>query len=200
MFKLDKSVMVFFAITVVSVGFVVLPLWNYSRFYLALWNFDYTLSSITVDTHQIDAIQINVSLLAMNPTEYSGLEVSSAQVSLQYFGAVHEVVVPVYPKGIQYVSTNWWDLKIGSATGTHPVGSNLNSTILITIVISPNSNNPAESNHAQEFINFVSDKTTTKIEWSLNCVLVLFSFLGGFDVARPPFSYVTNKISDVYWA
>lgn len=207
MFKFDVPIilMVFFAITVISVGSVVLPLWNYTRYYLALWNFDYVLSSVTIDASQIEAIKINVTLLLLNPTDYSGLEVSSIKVGMQYFGARHEVPVPAGARGIQMVPSYLWDLKIGSTDEVHPLGSNSNETVLLTVVVNPNSNILAERNSAQEFMNFVSDKYRTQIMWYLNCVLVLSSFLGGFDVTRyfsPDKSpeCVTYKINDVYWA
>jgi hypothetical protein len=63
--KLGVPTAVFFAITLISVGSLVLPLWNYTRFYLALWNFDYLASSVTVDRSQINATRamVNVTFL-----------------------------------------------------------------------------------------------------------------------------------------
>lgn len=193
-FKFDVPIilMVFFAITIVSVGSVVLPLWNYTRYYLALWNFDYVLSSVTIDASNIEAIQVNVTLLLLNPTDYSGLEVGSIMVGVQYFGAVHEVSVPA-ARGIQMVPSNWWDLKIGSTHEVHSLGANANETVLVMINVNPNSNILAERNNAQAFMNFVSDKYRTQITWSLSCVLVLSSFLGGFAVSRN-FAYVTPLV------
>lgn len=198
--KFDVPTTVFFVITAISVGFVVFPLWNYNRFYLALWNFDYNLSNVAIDPNQvkaiqlneIDEIQINVTLLVINPTDYSGLEVRSVAVGLKYFEGEHMVLVPSGPRGVTWVTTNWWDLKVGSDQGKHPVGSNSNITVLLPITVTPNSNVPAEQSNARAFINFLNTRPV-QIVWSLTCILVVSSFMGNFDVSRV-FAYVTSLV------
>lgn len=182
--RLSVPTAVFFAIAVVSVGWVAFPLGNYTRFYLALWNFDYTLSNITLDMSQPASVQVGFELLVSNPTSYSGLSVSIVRYALQYFDGKHDIVVTTSPKTTKIVSTNWWDLKAGTFNPNIPVPSQSNKTITFAFKV-----NPSSDSDSQAFLIFLKT-SPLQIVWSLECDLVITSFLAGFGLWRS-FSFVT---------
>jgi hypothetical protein len=189
--KLDRPAAVFFAITIVSVVLLAFPLWNYTRFYLAMWNFDYKVLSITVDMEDYPTkVRVNVELLVMNPTDYSGFEVSTIECGLDYIDGNHQVLVVTGPRSTDWITTNLWDLKIGSYPAINrQLAPNANETILLSFFIDPNSGTSVEQNNARYFMEFLRNPPA-EIGWSLTCRLVLSSFMGGFDVRRD-FSYST---------
>lgn len=184
---------VFFAISIISVGSLVLPLWNYAKFYSALWGFDFSLLSVTIDASQIkvaNRAQVNVTLLVTNPTDYSGLTVSSAKCVLKYYGDGHEVLEPIGGSPlVKPVWTNWWDLKTGIDSQRRSIGPNSNSTVLLEFSINPNSGSQGEQQDAWDFIEHLATNPG-QITWSLGCSLTLSTFLGSFDRTNY-FSYVT---------
>lgn len=178
---------VFFAITIITAGLIVVPLWNYTKFYVALNNFDYTLTSVTIHTSQITVptsalAKINVTLTATNPTDYSGLHIGTVGCDLQYVGPDHQVWVPTARGKGHYETTYWWLLTQGTAQAPGPLRPNSNMTILIQISIRLDYNKPDYQQNS-DFINYLRT-SPTEIKWYIGCDLPLNSFLGAFGVAR----------------
>jgi hypothetical protein len=196
-FNVDRQVAVFFAITVVSVGFLVEPLWSYAKFYDALWNFDYKPLNLTVDTNQMvnSYARINIELRLANPIDYSGLKVSSIVLGLEYIGAPHLVRNPafhIWGSGPQeaYIWTNVWDLKVETFHLNLPIAPGTNSTVTLTCIIDPIGDiEPAKTN-GFDLLGFLSGHPE-QVEWLLECRLFLSSFMGGFEVNRD-FTYTTT--------
>jgi hypothetical protein len=191
--KQDLPQTIFLAIMIVSVSLIILPTWNYTRYYIALNNFDYTLSAMSMITSNVTVLasglaKINITLFVTNPTDYSGLAIGTIGAELQYFGNYHWVHVAgggfVGGTGGD-VYTNLWDLT--SATTLQPngaVGPNSNKTILLEILIKPDFNSPnGPDQNAVSFIEYLATKQT-KIEWSIICTLPLNTFLGTFSVRK----------------
>ena len=185
--KQELPTTVFFAVTIVSAGLLILPMWNYFKFYSALYNFDYIVKNVTIDTTQITVTNhavVNITLLATNPTDYSGLQVSYVACGLKYWGDSHQVSVPTSGRSMELIWTNWWDLKGGSTTQWYSIEPNGNRTILLQVFVSPNSGSQGEQQNAWDFMNYLETARAAKqrqILWSLSCVLTLNSFLGSFD-------------------
>lgn len=182
--KLGAPTAVFFAIMIISVGFLVLPLWNYTRFYLALWNFDYTVSSVTVDQSQLNATRVfvNVNFAIMNPTDYSGLQVASISCRLQYLRPVgHYVIETTGFRSSRQVWTYWWDLGVESTNQRYPITSDTEFTIPLEIVVNPYSGSQSAQQIAWDFITHLRTPTTQAIQWSLTCLLTLSTFIGSFQ-------------------
>ena len=194
---------VFYAITIISAGLVVFPLWNYTRFYIALNNFDYTLSNATLYTSRITVpnsaqARINVTLVANNPIDYSGLHIGTAGCALIYRAESHTIwVAPGSPLGnlaSQTISvdtkhgrvlivTNWWMLtSINTPQPCGPIGPNSKRTILLEVSIMLDYGKPDYQQNA-DFINYLRTMPN-EVEWSINCHLPLVAFLGTFDVPR----------------
>jgi hypothetical protein len=197
--NVDKPAAVFFAIAVVSVGFSLYPLWNYTRFHIALWNFDYNLISMTINKSDPTTILLNANISVMNPTDYTGLEVTSISCGVEYVNPSqkHQVWDPSIPGhwGGGWVESYVWELKVEtfSFPSNVPIGANKNVTIPLTFFIKPGMGTNLEQQNVQQFMGFLGfpDQTPPKqIEWYLNCHLILSSFLSSFDVTRY-FVYVT---------
>jgi len=198
-FSLDRPAAVFFAITVVSVGFLVSPLWSYTKFYSALWNFDYKLLNLNVDTSQManSYARINIEFLSVNPTDYFGLKVDSIALGLEYIGVSHRVRNPAFHiRGSgpveAYIWTNVWDLKVATFNLDFPVAPHSNSTVALTCIIDPIGETEPTKTNAFNFLGFLSGHPE-KVEWQLECRLFLSSFMGGFEVNRN-FEYTTPMI------
>jgi len=162
---------VFFAVTIISAGTLILPLWNYTQFYSAWYNFSYTIPRVNINTSQLSrqTAQINLTLVATNPTGYSGLQVQSVSCVMSYNGSVH-----LGAEG----PTNSWELTTLSTTKPYSISPNSNTTILFDITISPNSAPPDQFDAFQQFISYLISQTPGgQIQWSLACSLVLASFL-----------------------
>lgn len=195
---------IFYAITIISAGLVVPPLWNYTRFYIALNNFDYSLSNATIYTSQIKVpnsaqAQINITLIATNPIDYSGLRTGTIGCALMYLGDSHTIyVAPDSP--LRYLAsqtiylssgrtagylivTNWWLLATPNVPQqSGPIGPNSKRTISIEISITLDYGN-TDYRQNVDFINHLRTMPN-EIEWTLNCHLPLIAFLGTFDVPR----------------
>ena len=195
--KQDLPQTIFFAITIISAGLVVLPLWNYTQYYLALSNFDYTLTKVTLSTDQLfpptsAIVKINITLTVSNPTDYSGLRISSVACVLDYYGDYRLVEEPPATLGEQpgWVYTNVWDLTTASTppAQSYSIGPHENKTILIETSISGTS-----GTNALDFISYLeslSQESAPQIDWSITCGLSLSTFQG--NVGRPgSFSPVT---------
>lgn len=183
--RLGVPTLAFFVIAVVVVGWVAFPLWNYTKFYIALWNFDFTLSNITLERIDPENVQVRVDLLISNPTSYSGLSVSVVSYDLQYVDGTRYIIVP-RGKGTESVPTNLWDLSADSFTENLSLPPNSNKTISFLVNV-----------------NYVTDTSgfsvllmtqPSQVEWSLYCSMIVVSFLTGFTVERtfPPFSTPIN--------
>lgn len=195
--KLGAPTAVFFAIMIISVGFSVVPLWNYTRFYLALWNFDYTVSSVTVDRSQINATNINavvyVNFNITNPTDYSGLQVAQISCRLQYLRPVgHYVVENAGYRSSTQVWTYWWDLGVKSTNQRYPIGSNTKLIISLELFVNPYSGSQSDKQIAWDFINHLRTPTTQEIQWSLTCLLTLSTFIGSFQRGPNDFEPLTT--------
>jgi hypothetical protein len=190
--KQDLPQTIFLAIMIVSVSLVTLPAWNYTRYYIALNNFDYTLTAMSMTTSNVSVLasglaKINITLFVTNPTDYSGLAIGTVGAELQYFGNYHWVHIPgggfVGGTG-EDVYTNVWDLTSAITQSNGPIGPNSNKTILIEILIKPDFNNPnGPDPNAVSFIEYLATKQT-KIVWSITCTLPLNTFLGTFSVRK----------------
>jgi len=190
-FKLDQPETVFFVVMVVSVGFLVYPLWNYTQFYLALWNFGCAVSNLTIDINQITNIQIAIEFLIMNPTDYSGLGLTSINCGLEYIDGMHLVFDPTLAGhwGGNWRPSNVWELKAQYISYKRPIAAHANDTVALTSIINPHAGNTFEQNNAWSFIGFLETQPDL-IEWKLNCCFIISSFLGSFEVWRY-LSYVT---------
>lgn len=178
--KQDLPQTVFVAIMIISVGLIVLPLWNYTRYYLAVANFDYTVTKVTLYAEPLypptsTIVKINVTLTASNPTDYSGLQISSIGCVLGYYGD--------YGVEEQLVGTS-------GPPKMYPMRPNANTTIMIETSFSGNS-----GTNALDFINYLETLSTesgqTQIEWDIVCRLYLTSFQGTYEILKG-FSPVTT--------
>lgn len=175
--SLDRPAAVFFAITVVSVGFLVYPLWSYTKFYAALWNFDYKLLNLTVDTSEIanSYARINIELLIANPTDYSGLKVDSIALGLEYIGAAHLVRNPafhIWGSGPQeaYIWTNVWDVKVETFNLNIPIAPRTNSTVTLTCIIDPIGEIEPTKTNGFNFLGFLGGRPEQKSgNWNVAC-------------------------------
>jgi len=177
--KQGLTVRIFFVIAIISAGSVILPLWNYSRFYLAWSRFDYVVEDVAVNATQAietNRAQVNVTFLVTNPTDYSGLSVIHLSCDLEYLWTYHST--SIYPSAPM---TPWWDLRTILDTQTYPLRPNSQITISLTLLINPivgSSTYQSDSN----FISFLGTESGNgNIQWFLGCDLVAGTFLGGLD-------------------
>lgn len=184
--KLDKPATVFLAFTVVSVGFLVYPMWNYTKYYMALWNFDYTVLSLSIDLNQAN-MPITINMLFTNPVDYSGLELVSITIGLEYVNPAqsHLVWDPTLPGhwGGGWRESNVWELKSEIFSLRLPLRAFANETVPLTIYVNPYAGTDREKENAMTFIGFLSSRPD-KIQWGLSCYLALSTFLGGYTVNR----------------
>lgn len=186
--KEDLPQTVFLAITIISASSIILPMWNYTKFYTAFNNFNYTLSKATIYTSNINVpsnvtAQINITLLVTNPTDYSGLRIGTVGCDLYYYGNSHTVWVGTAMGPGHYNVTNWWILTSASTPKPlGPIGPNSNMTILIEISITPDYGKPDYQQNA-DFLNYLLTKPPP-IEWSIDCHLPLSTFLGTSEVSN----------------
>jgi hypothetical protein len=191
--KQDLPQTIFLAIMIVSISLIILPTWNYTRYYIALNNFDYTLLAMNMITSNVSDVasglaKINITFLVTNPTDYSGFVIGTVGAELQYNGSYHWVhhAGGGFAGGTSGdVYTNVWELT--SATTLQPsgpIGPNSNRTILLEILIKPDFSNPnGPDQNAASFIEYLATKQT-KIGWSIMCTLPLNTFLGTFSVRK----------------
>jgi hypothetical protein len=192
--KRDLPLHAFFAITIISAGLLVLPMWNYSMFYLAWSRIDYNVSKVAINATQVSVtsnLAVNITFLVTNPTDYSGLRVGYATCNLQYFDGEHQVPVIVggRPTG-QWVLSNLSDLKIGSDPQWYQIDPNGNRTISFAVIINANSGNSYQQQYALDFLVYLGNKPN-KIEWFLSCDLYVNSFLGNLDAGQKYFQLET---------
>lgn len=181
--KQDLPATLFFAITIISAATLIAPLWNYTQYYSALYNFNYTIQGITVNTSQLSAhtAQINFTLVATNPTPYSGLQVGPATCEIDFYGSVH--------LDISGTPTTWWELTMLIVPKSQTIGPNSKITIPFGTTINPD-NTKLSSDQYAAFQEFIFDLTSTvrggsgDITLSLTCHLELQSFMVSLDV--PP--------------
>jgi len=193
--QLNRPKIAFFTLAIVSVGFLAYPLWNYTKFYLALWSFDCALLDITVDASQIMNTQIEAKLQITNPTDYSGLELTSIMCGLEYIDGEHQVVDVNQPWGhwgYQFVSSNVWTLKVQTFSLKLSVTAYANVTVPLAFIINPFSGSEFDRNNAWPFVDFLRTRPE-QTECRLDCRLMLSSFLGSFEVDRY-FIYTTKII------
>jgi hypothetical protein len=180
--NLDKPAIFFLVLAVVCVAFLAYPIWNYTRFYLALWRFDYTISNVMMNETNT-GFDCGVELLIMNPTDYSGFEVRSVLCGVKYIDGNHQIRVQTGPKTSVLVTTNEWDLKIVSQEIDFSVPPSSNRTTSFTFTVNPYGGSANEQENAWGFIGLVKAHPS-KVEWLFDCHLILASFLGGYDVQR----------------
>jgi len=189
---------IFLAITIISAGLTVLPILNYTKYYLALANFNFTVTNVTMSTNQLYTpanaiVKINITLTASNPTDYSGLVVADVGCVLSYNGSYHTVTLPPVSLGQQptYVYTNLWQLESVTTpmTRTYPLRPNSNTTILIETSIAGNSDQ-----NAADFVNYLESlegSGSNQIDWSISCRLGLITFLNTYAEGPAYFSPIT---------
>lgn len=188
-FNLDVPTAAFFLITIVSVGWVAFPLWNYSRFYSAVYELRYSLVNVSVDAHQVENVRVSIKFFVSNPTDYSGLSVISVKCGLTYEDGTHMVPIYTGPRTITYVPSTLWVLPTEWFNVPNmPVPPFGNNTISVFFVINPNT-----SSLSAEELNFISFLRTTpaNVSWSLDSSLLLSSFLGGIAVTNSA-TFVTH--------
>jgi hypothetical protein len=188
--KQDLPLRVFLAIAIISAGFLILPMWNYSMFYLAWSRIDYKVLDVTINPTQVNVTSsplVKVTFLVTNPTGYSGLEVGYITCNLEYRGDTHTVPVIIAGRPTTGVrSTDLWDLRIGSDPQWYQVGPNANRTIVLEVRINPNSGDSYERQYALDFLVYVGDKPSS-IRWFLDCDLSVNSFMGSLDAGEKYF-------------
>jgi hypothetical protein len=166
---------VFLGITIISVGVLIVPLWNYTQFCNALYDFSYTIPAISMNASQLttqQTVQINFTLIATNPTPYSGLTVSSINCEIDYNGTV----------GLQ---TGWWVLTTLYITKSYTIGSNSNTAILFNTTINPKRAAQSQFVDFNNFIDYLmSGGNNGQVEWGLDCRLSLASFLSGSSITQ----------------
>jgi len=177
--KQDLPATLFFAITIISAATLIVPLWNYTQYYSALYNFNYTIQGITVNTSQLSArmAQINFTLVATNPTPYSGLQVGPAQCEIDFFGSIHP--------DTNGQPTTYWELTKLYNTTTCPIGPNSNLTIPFGTTINPDNTKLSSDQYAafQEFMNYLTSLDPKgEITLVLICHLGLQSFMVSLDI------------------
>lgn len=175
--KLGAPMIVFFAIAVVAVGWVAFPLWNYTKFYVALWNFDFRVSSVTVDLSNPQFVRVRVDLLVSNPTSYSGLSVSLVNYDLEYIDGFHDIVVPS-GRGTAVISTDRWSLSANSLAKNLSLPPNSDRTISLDVTLNPGADLDTET-----FLVYLKTQPS-QVSWYLDCSVVVVSFLTGFVVER----------------
>jgi hypothetical protein len=182
--KQDLPATAFFAVAIVAAAMLIGPLWNYTQYYSALWNFSYNIPGITVSTSQLSAqtAQINFTVIGTNPTRYSGLQVGSVNCIISYYGSLH--LGSAGP-------TNWWELTTVYSTKRLAIGPNSNVTIFFEITIDPSSAPPGQFDAFQQFINYLTSQVPGgQVQWSLSCNLGLDSFMG-ISVVSSSFAPIT---------
>jgi hypothetical protein len=182
--NLDRPAIFFFVAAIVSVGLLAYPLWNYTKFFMALWGLDYTISSITIDTSNTPNIQLHVELLVVNSADYSGLAVSSFVCRMKYIDGQHQVRVPTGWRTYTWVSTDEWDFGIVSRPDLKfSVGPSSNRTTALVFSVNPFEGTQVDQENVWNFLDFVKTNPG-EIPWVLDCHLMVSSFLGVFDVER----------------
>jgi hypothetical protein len=153
---------VFFGITIICAVTLIVPLWNYTQLYNALYNFTFTIPRVNINTSQLNSAytaQINFTIIATNPTGYSGLRMGEVSCSLGYYGTVGGI-------------TNWWPLTTLHTTEWYTLGSNSNITIPFDTTIS------GQVGAFQGFIIYLMSQVPSgQISWQLTCGMVVTSFL-----------------------
>jgi len=189
---------IFLAITIISAGLTVLPILNYTKYYLAVANFNFTITNVTMSTSKLypptnAIVQINITVIASNPTDYSGMVIEDIGCILQYYGSYHLIVIPPAALGQQptYEYTYLWQLESTStpATRTYPLRPNANTTILIESSLAGNNNQ-----NAADFVTYLESlkgSGSNQIDWSINCHLSLNTFLNTYAENIANFSQVT---------
>jgi len=180
---------VFFAITIISAGLIILPTWNYTRFYTALNNFDYTLVGATLNASNLNlpttaSASISLTLLVTNPTDYSGLQIGSYGCDLQYVGPIHmvTVIVPFSGGHTLTYNTSLWDLTSTASTQlSGPIGPYSSKTLTIKANIKPDYSSGTPQETAVDFLNYLATTSSKQIQWYLDCHIGLVTFLGTFD-------------------
>jgi hypothetical protein len=190
----DLPLRAFLAITIISVALLVLPMWNYSMFYLAWSRIDYNVLNVAINATQVNvasSLAVKITFLVTNPTGYSGLKVGYVTCDLEYYGEEH--LVPVIVGGVPtggWIPSTLWDLEVGSDPQWYQLDPNANRTILLEISINPNSGNSADQQNAIDFLVYLGSKPGS-ITWFLDCDLSVNSFLGNLDAGQKYFTPIT---------
>jgi hypothetical protein len=180
---------VFFAIAIISASLIILPLWNYTKYYIALNNFDFTLSKATMYASNVNVptnatAKIDITLLVTNPTDYSGLRVGTVGCDLQYYGPTHVITQIIH--GVVYsYSTPLWDLtSLSVRPSSEIIEPDSNRTILIEAFIKPNYDSPnGPQQSVVDFITYLETKPG-EIKWSISFEMPLNSFIGSYELTK----------------
>ena len=176
---------VFFAITIISAATLIVPLWNYTQYYSALYNFNYTVPGITIKTSQLNTThtaqitaQINFTFVATNPTPYAGLKVGPASCEIDFYGNDYHLVSGVV--------TNEWTLAKLFIVKTRAIGPNSDITIPFNTTVNlENAQSNDQTAASLEFINYLADQGLGgSVTLYLTCNLGLSSFM--VDTNIPP--------------
>jgi len=196
----DALTAIFFALTIASIALLVPTVLNYLEFYNAITKFDLRATEVKLDKSLIERLEIIVAfnLTVSNPTGFSGLTVHSISSKLYYENGVHTVPSAPYelrsPRLVQakYFGTTWWELKNSQSLSSKRLEPYQNATIPITIHISTNVENIADSINAINFVSFV-ESYEGNINFRLESAVHLSTFLGGYTV---PFDIYAQGVHD----
>jgi len=179
--KQDVPITIFFCITIISVGLIILPIWNYISFYRALGEFDFYASQVTLFTSQINnpsvaQAMVNVTILIINPTSYSGLKVSSILFTLYYIGPTETVTGF---EGRSY-STDVYLLANAGMNKWVSIGPYSNKTIPFDFSFSANGPN---NGAATTFLSYLANNPS-QVQWIVSCNVFLNSFLSNPEISN----------------
>lgn len=145
--------------TLSSIG----PTINYTKFYHALQSIDSNISDITWQNTEKSEINISITLVVTNPTDYEGLELRSVQIT-----------------GIQITFENTNDsVDVNGVSVFYkyiPINSHSNVTV-------PQINLNVKGQAAVRFSEFSRDYRGN-IKWDFPCAVLISTFM---DVIRIPF-------------
>jgi hypothetical protein len=187
---------IFFALTIASIALLVPTVLNYLEFYNAITKFDLRATEAKLDKSLIERLEIIVAfnLTVSNPTGFSGLTVQSISSKLYYEDGEH--LIPVHGARGHGITgsykTTWWELENSQTPCSKRLEPHQNVTIPITIHISTNVENIADSINAINFMSFI-ESYEGNINFRLESAVQLSTFLGGYTV---PFDIYAQVVHD----
>jgi len=182
--KSDALTAIFFALTIASIALLVPTVVNYLEFYNAIAKFDLSVAEVKLDKSFFERLEVIITfnLTASNPTGFSGLTIQSISSKLYYEDGEHLILVYGSKHGITgSYKTTWWELKTSQTPCSKRLEPHQNATIPITIHISTNVENIADSVNAINFISFI-ESYGGNINFRLESAVQLSTFLGGYTI------------------
>ena len=193
--KSDALTAIFFALTIASIALLVPTVVNYLEFYNAIAKFDLSVAEVKLDKSFFERLEVIITfnLTASNPTGFSGLTIQSISSKLYYEDGEHLILIYGSRHGIKgSYKTTWWELKNSQTPCSKRLEPYQNVTIPITIHISTNVENIADSTNAINFISFI-ESYGGNINFRLESAVQLSTFLGGYTI---PFNIYAQSVHD----